>query len=427
MITFEKCSSLKGSIKVPADKSITHRAIILASMADGVSVIYNPLLSRDTEATINIMQNLGVNIANERSRLLISSEGYQKFKEPYGVLNCDNSGTTARLVLGLLSPMKFFSTLAGDPSLHRRPMDRIINPLRKMGATIYGKKENSLLPACIVPSKMSAISIEAEHKSAQVKSGILLAAAQIEGITTYTEKTLTRDHTEKMMPLFGVDIESKDGVTKINGGKPMKQTQLTIPADFSSAAFYIGAGMIFDDSEIIIENCGLNPTRTGLLTALESLGVMIETELTDTSYEQIGNIKVKPAKIKGGRVDGDVVANMIDEIPVLAMLGLFGESPLEIRDAKELRVKESDRISALVNNFKALGANVEEFEDGLKIYPLEKEPEKATLLAYDDHRIAMVNIILAKKFGVKVLLDNVISIEVSYPNFIGDLLSLEVK
>ena len=427
MITFEKCSSLQGNIKVPADKSMTHRAIILASMADGVSVINNPLISRDTEATINIMQELGVNIANERSRLLISSEGYHKFKEPYGVLNCDNSGTTARLCLGVLAPMKFFSSVAGDPSLHRRPMDRIINPLRKMGANIFGKKENTLLPACVVPANMHGATIEAEHKSAQVKSGVLLAAAQIEGETTYTEKTLTRDHTEKMMPLFGVDIESKDGVTKIKGGKPLNQAQLTIPADFSSAAFYIGAGMIFDNSDIVIENCGLNPTRTGLLTALEHLGVKIETEITDTTYEQVGTIRVKPAKIKGGRIDGDLVANMIDEVPILAMLGLFGESPLEIRDAKELRVKESDRIAALVNNFKALGANIEEFEDGLKIYPLEKEPEKATLLAFDDHRISMVNIILAKKFGIKVLLDNVIAIEVSYPHFIGDLLTLEVK
>lgn len=426
MITFDKCKNFQGTIVVPADKSITHRAIIMASMADGVSSVYNPLLSRDTLATMKIMQQLGVNIANERSRLLISSEGVKNFHEPYNVLDCDNSGTTARLMMGVLSPSKFYSVITGDASLLRRPMGRVIKPLKQLGADIRGKKDNSLLPVTVLPSNMKAGRIESEVKSAQVKSAVLLAGIQLDGETEYVEKVSTRDHTERILPAFGGKIESNNGIIKVWGSE-LSPAKINVPSDFSSAAFYIGAGLIFEGSDILIENCGLNPSRTGLLTALKETGVDIEYEITDNEFEPVGRIHVKSAKIKGGVLKGDLIANMIDEIPVMAMIALFGEGPLEIRDAKELRVKESDRISAIINNFRNLGAEVEEFEDGLKIYPLKKEPEKAKLLAYDDHRISMVNIILAKKFGVNVMLDNVVSADVSYPEFIGDLLSLEVK
>ncbi len=415
MITFDKCKCFKGNIKVPADKSITHRAVIMGSMADGVTVVRNPLISRDTLATMKIMQQLGVNIVNETSRLLIHSEGVKNFKEPYDILNCDNSGTTARLVMGVLAPCSFYSVLSGDASLLRRPMARVINPLAKLGAVIKAKDNNKLLPATILPADMKAGEITAETKSAQVKSAVLLAGVQLEGAVSYIEKTATRDHTERMLQAFGIKCENNDGKITVHGGS-LQYTQLDVPADFSSAAFYIGAGLIFEGSEIVIENCGLNPSRTGLLNVLKDLGVDVKYEITSNEYEPIGR-----------KVSGDIIANMIDEIPVLAMIALFGEAPLEIRDAKELRVKESDRIAALINNFRELGAEIEEYEDGLKIYPLTKEPEKAKLLAYDDHRISMVNIILAKKFGIKVLMDNIASLDVSYPDFIGDLLSLEEK
>lgn len=426
MITFDKCKCFKGSINVPADKSITHRAIIMGSMADGVTVVRNPLISRDTLATMNIMQQLGVNIVNERSRLLIHSEGIKNFKEPYDVLNCDNSGTTARLVMGVLAPSKFYSVLTGDASLLRRPMARVIKPLSKLGACIQAKDNGNLLPATILAGNMQAGEITAETKSAQVKSAVLLAGAQLEGNTTYIETIPTRDHTERMLQTFGIKCENNNERITVYGGN-LHQAKVDVPADFSSAAFYIGAGIIFEGSEITIENCGLNPSRIGLLNVLKDLGVNIKYEINNNEYEPSGNIYVTSSKIKGGKVCGNIIANMIDEIPVLAMIALFGEAPLEIRDAKELRVKESDRIAAIINNFRALGAEIEEYEDGLKIYPLTKEPEKAKLLAYDDHRISMVNIILAKKFGVKVLMDNIASLDVSYPNFIGDLLSLEEK
>ena len=211
MITFDKCKCFKGNIKVPADKSITHRAVIMGSMADGVTVVRNPLISRDTLATMNIMQQLGVNIVNERSRLLIHSEGVKNFKEPYDILNCDNSGTTARLVMGVLAPNKFYSVLAGDASLLRRPMARVIEPLSKLGAVIKAKDNNNLLPATILPGNMKAGEIIAETKSAQVKSAVLLAGVQLEGAVTYVEKTPTRDHTERMLQAFGIKCENNNG------------------------------------------------------------------------------------------------------------------------------------------------------------------------------------------------------------------------
>lgn len=426
MITFDKCASFKGKITVPPDKSITHRAVIMASMADGVSVINNPLISRDTAATMNIMQQLGVNIVNEKSRLLVHSDGYKNFKEPNDILNCDNSGTTARLMAGVLAPSGFYSVISGDPSLLRRPMDRAILPLKRLGADIRGKKGDTRLPVTVLPAKMKGGEIKSEVKSAQVKSAVLLAGVQLENETSYIETAETRDHTERMFKLFGADIE-KQGNKIITRGSEMKQAKVTVPADFSSAAFFIGAGLMFNNSEIEIENCGLNPTRTGFLTALKELGVNIEYDIKENDGEPLGDIFIKSSLIKGGKISGDIIANMIDEVPMLAALALFGSSPLEIRDAAELRIKESDRITAVINNFRALGADIEEYDDGMKIYPLEKEPKKAKLLSYDDHRIAMINIILAKKFGINVMLDNIDAIDVSYPNFIDDLLSLEEK
>ncbi len=426
MITFDKCKYFKGSVSVPGDKSITHRAIIMGAMADGVSVVKNPLLSRDTLATMNVVQQLGVSVVNERSRLLIHSDGVQNFRESYDILNCYNSGTTARLMTGVLAPSSIYSVLSGDASLLRRPMDRVINPLNQLGADIRSKAGNTLLPATISPSKMKSQEIVSTVNSAQVKSAMLLAGVQLEGGLSYIEKTPTRDHTERMLAAYGIKTENNNGKVTVYEGK-LSQGKIDVPSDFSSAAFFIGAGLIFEGSEIVIENCGLNPSRTGLLTALKQLGVEVQTEITSDEVEPIGNIYIKSGRIKGGKINGDIIANMIDEIPILAMTGLFGEAPLEIRDAKELRVKESDRITAIINNFKALGAEIEEFDDGLKIYPLRSEPSRATLLAYDDHRISMINIILAKKFGVKILLDNIASLDVSYPDFIGDLLSLEEK
>lgn len=427
MITFDKCKSFKGRLTVPADKSITHRCIIMAAMADAVSTINNPLLSRDTQATIGAISQLGASVVNEKSRLLIHSDGYHKFREPADVINCDNSGTTARLMTGLLAPAHFYSSFTGDGSLRRRPMGRVVEPLKKFGANIVGRQNGTLLPISILPSSLKAQTIESTKPSAQIKTAVILTGLQLREETIYIEQTPTRDHTERMLPHFGADIKVDNEKIIVNGGKTLNGVKCFIPGDFSSAAFFIAAGLIFENSEIEIESCGLNPSRTGFLTVLKQMGVNIDCEITDSKFEPFGNISVRSQSIKGGIISGSITANLIDEIPILALLGLFAENPIEIRDATELRVKESDRIAAIAQNFKALGADVEEFPDGLKIYPLKKEINKCVLKSFDDHRICMINILLAKKFGIKVMLDDVTPLDVSFPNFIAEVLDLEIR
>ncbi len=428
MITFEQCRSFKGEITVPSDKSITHRAIIMSAMANGVSVVRNPLISRDTMATLDAFRLVGADIVKESDRFLISSGGWKTFKEPRDVIDCLNSGTTARLLAGVFAPQPFYTVMTGDNSLKRRPMDRVIKPLSKLGAEIRGRAGDTLLPVSVLPSsRMAPAGIMAETKSAQVKSAVLLAAAQIEGITEYSEKTPTRDHTERMLSGFGADVSSRDGVITVSGGREMTPAECFVPGDFSSAAFFIAAALAFEGSEIIIKNCGLNPSRTGFLTVLKGMGADIETEITRADPEPIGDIRVKYSECSGGRVSGDIVANMIDEVPSLAMLGLFSSNPVEIRDAAELRVKESDRIAAVAENFRALGAEVEEYPDGLKVWPFKGDACKGILKSFDDHRICMINILLGKKFGVKALLDNVDPLDVSFPDFISWVMALEQK
>ncbi len=429
MITFDKCRSFKGEVEIPADKSITHRAIILSAMTDGVSLVKNPLISRDTIATLDAFAAVGVDIVRESDRFLISSNGYRNFKEPYDVIDCQNSGTTARLLSGVFAPQNFYTVLTGDNALKRRPMDRVIKPLTKMGANITAKKSNTLLPMTINPSQnMKAMLLEAEVKSAQVKSAILLAASQIEGKTTYKENVATRNHTENILASYGADITADNGIITINGGKNFNANEIVVPADFSSAAFFIIAALIFEKSEVTIKNVGLNPTRTGLLTVLKNFGIDIEIETLDNGNEPMGNLYIKHSSSLGGKVSGDIIANVIDEIPLIALLGLYSKNPVEIRDAKELRVKESDRISAIVENFRAIGAEIEEFDDGLIIHPLTASPsKKAILKSFDDHRICMINILLAKKYGVTVMLDNIDPLDVSFPDFIGWVTALEEK
>ncbi len=425
MITFEKAAKFIGEIEVPTDKSITHRALILGSMTDGVTLINKPLLSTDTLATLNAFEYIGVDIMNEVTRFTVRSDGYRKFKEPINVINCMNSGTTTRLLSGVLSPSKYTSILTGDMSLIKRPMNRVIKPLSKMGADIRARDNDNFLPMTIHPSKMFSATIESEVNSAQVKSAVLLAGLQLEGESTYIEKVETRDHTENMLKRFGADLAVNGNNITVKGMSSLSAQSLTIPGDFSSAAYYIALALIFEGSEITVKNVGLNKTRTGLITLLESLGIVIDIDLKEDNFEPYGDIRIKHQKLKGGVITGDIIANMIDEIPVLAVSALFGEAPVEIRNAKELRVKESDRISAIVSNFKALGAEIEEFDDGMKIYPLEKVNKGVKLKSYRDHRIAMINIILAKKFGVDILLDDIGCLDVSYPEFIVDIMNLE--
>ncbi|MGB9730998.1 MULTISPECIES: 3-phosphoshikimate 1-carboxyvinyltransferase [Calditerrivibrio] len=425
MVSFDRIATLKGSVTVPPDKSITHRAFIFSGMAEGRSVVLNPLMSRDTIATMNAMKAVGVEFIKIDNGFEIVSKGYRGFNEPHDVINCENSGTTARLITGLFAPSGRFVVLTGDNSLRRRPMDRVKRPLQTMGADIRLRSDR-FLPMAILPSKMHPADVMAEVSSAQVKSAVILSGLQLDGYTSYTEKEITRNHTETMLRDFGADIMVEGKKITVRGGKNLTPQKATVPGDFSSAAFFIGAAIMFEGSEIEIRSVGLNPTRTGLLTVLKDMGVQIETELTNSSAEPMGNIFLKNGRLKGGKISGEIIPNIIDEIPMLAILGLFAESPLEIRGAEELRVKESDRIKSVVENISALGGEVEEYADGLKVYPLKKLKDKDIVLkSFDDHRIAMVNILLSKRFG-NIFIDEISAIDVSFPDFLEKLKDIEV-
>jgi 3-phosphoshikimate 1-carboxyvinyltransferase len=306
-------------------------------------------------------------------------------------------------------------------------MKRVIKPLSLMGSRMEAASNGTLLPLTILPSKMHGADITGETKSAQVKSAVLLAAAQIEGHTTYTEPASTRNHSEIMLKNFGADISVNGKTVIVNGGRPLTGTDAAVPGDFSSAAFFIGAALIFEGADITITNVGLNETRTGLLTALSAFGVKFELNYYENTIEPMGDIHIKHQSFRGGKVDGELIANLIDELPLLAFLGLFADSPVEIRDAHELRVKESDRIAATLYNLNQLGAEAEEFEDGMKIYPLKKEPVQAHLRSFFDHRIAMLSILMCKRFGEKVSVDEIQSVDVSFPNFVSILEEIENK
>ncbi|MCX8085059.1 MAG: 3-phosphoshikimate 1-carboxyvinyltransferase [Calditerrivibrio sp.] len=424
-VTFDKVYTLKGSVTVPSDKSITHRAFIFSAMATGISEVLTPLMSRDTIATMNAMMAAGVEFKKIENGFKICSKGYKHFQEPSDVINCENSGTTSRLITGVFAPRSKYIVLTGDSSLRRRPMDRVKKPLSEMGADIRLRADR-FLPMTILPAKMYPADIVATVNSAQVKSAVLIAGLQLEGYTSYTEKETTRNHTETMLRDFGVDISVDGKKITVKGPEELYPQKLIVPGDFSSAAFFLGASIMFEHSEIEIKGVGLNPTRTGFLKILQELGAYIEVNYTDSKAEPTGNIFIKHKRLKGGKVSGEIIPNIIDEIPILATLGLFSEAPLEIRDAEELRVKESDRIKSIVYNIQAIGGEVEEYPDGLKVYPL-KELKKGDILlkSFDDHRIAMINILLAKRFG-NISIDEIDAIDVSFPDFLDKIKSLEV-
>lgn len=429
MVNFERVKSLRGVIEVPADKSITHRAIFFSSMAIGESIIYNPLKSEDTLATISIMQKLGIDISIEEKKIIVYSHGYKSFVEPDNVLDCKNSGTTTRLLFGLLSPQKKYFVITGDDSLRKRPVDRVIIPLTTLGAKIFARMGNRLLPSTIMQAQMCSGKVVQTVASAQVKSAIILSGIQIEGEVIYEEKIATRNHSELLAPAYGVDIRSEKGNIIVKGGKDLTKYNFTIPGDFSSAAFYLAAALIFENSLITIKNVGLNSTRTGFLNILKIMGAKIHIDYKRSDLEPVGDISIENSLLNGVRVDGEIIPNIIDELPLVATLGLICSDFVEVRDAKELRVKESDRIKALAYNIRALGGRFDEYEDGFRVYPLvrEKYDKDIYLKSFSDHRIAMINILLAKKFGDRVFVDDISSINVSNPEYLSILMKLEER
>jgi len=425
MNKFEKVTSIKGTVRVPPDKSISHRSFMFLAMAKGRGRVIDPLLSADTKATMAAMRAVGVEFEETVNGYVITSEGYQNFKEPNDVIDCMNSGTSARLLTGVFAPTNKYFVLTGDDSLRKRPMDRVINPLSEMGAKFAARDGNSFLPMTILPSVTKPIDMIATTKSAQVKSAILLAGVQTEGITTYTEKAVTRNHTEIMLSALGANLKVDGLKISVEGAADLRSMDIVVPGDFSSAAFFLGGALMFDKSELILENVGLNPTRSGMLKALSEMGVKYEIDSERGDAEKLGDICISSQSFDGCTIEGDIIANMIDELPMMATLGLFANSPVTIKNAKELRVKESDRIETTLYNLRQLGAEVEEYEDGMKVYPIKSVNTDAKLKSFGDHRIAMISIMLAKRFGGNITVDDINCVDVSFPTFIETFKSLE--
>lgn len=415
-----KKPSLKGSIQVPGDKSISHRAIMFGSMASGTTTVKGFLMGDDCLSTISCFQKLGVKIDITDEVVTIQSEGEDAWKEPSEVLDTGNSGTTTRLMLGLLAGTSFHSVLAGDESIAKRPMKRIINPLREMGADIRGRMDGQYTPLAVQGTALKAIDYTLPVASAQVKSAILLAALKAEGKTVIHEPIASRDHTEIMLEHFGATITRENQLIKLEGGQKLTAADVQVPGDISSAAFMIGAALITEDSKVTLKNVGINPTRTGILDVIEKMGASFELEENDTEGERSADVTVYSSKLKGTEIGGELIPRLIDEIPLIALIATQAEGTTIIKDAEELRVKETDRIAAVVKELSKMGANIEATEDGMII----QGPTALTgaeMTSYGDHRLGMMAAIGALAASGEVVIDDPECISISYPNFFEHL------
>ncbi len=413
----EPRKSLKGTILVPGDKSISHRSIMFGAIADGMTEANHFLPSADCLSTISCFQKMGVEIERTNDHVLIHGKGLHGLKEPASVLDAGNSGTTTRLISGILAGQSFSSELTGDASIQKRPMGRILTPLKQMNANIYSKNQNDCAPLCIEPSHLHGIHYESPVASAQVKSCILLAGLFADAPTTVTEPTLSRNHTELMLQGFGVKLEAKGKTCTIFPEQHLHGQHIEIPGDISSAAYFIAAGLLVKDSELLIKNVGINPTRAGILKIVKAMGASIEEQnVRFVSGEPVCDLYVTTCeKLHATEISGE-------DIPTLAVMAATAEGTTVIKDAKELKVKESDRILSVVKNLNAIGVDATATEDGMIIHG--GEIKGGTVDCVADHRIAMSFAIagLASKEGVTLKGGECVNI--SYPMFYEDLAKL---
>jgi 3-phosphoshikimate 1-carboxyvinyltransferase len=413
--------SLQGRIRVPGDKSISHRALMLGAIAEGETQIQGLLLGEDPRSTAACFRALGAEISDLNTELVtVKGIGLGNFQEPINVLDAGNSGTTMRLMLGLLAshPGRFF-TVTGDSSLRSRPMSRVVKPLQQMGAQIWGRKGNTLAPLAIQGQALQPIHYHSPIASAQVKSCILLAGLNTEGQTTVTEPALSRDHSERMLRAYGAElsIDPDTNSVTITGGAKLYGQTVIVPGDISSAAFWLVAGAIVPGSDLVVENVGVNPTRTGILEALELMGADIQLEnQREVAGEPVADIRVRSGGLKSCTIAGDIIPRLIDEIPILAVAAAFAEGTTIIRDAEELRVKESDRITVMAQQLNKMGAKISELPDGMEITggtPLVG----AEVDSHTDHRIAMSLAIAALNAIGTTTIHRAEAAAISYPNF----------
>jgi 3-phosphoshikimate 1-carboxyvinyltransferase len=421
----ETTENLRGKLQVPGDKSISHRALMLGALAAGETIIQGLLLGEDPRSTADCFRALGAEISELNTQeVRVQGIGLGNLQEPIDVLNAGNSGTTLRLMLGILaSHADRYFTVTGDSSLRSRPMSRVVKPLQQMGASIWGRKQDSLAPLAIKGQVLKPIHYQSPIASAQVKSCILLAGLMTEGQTTVTEPALSRDHSERMLRAFGAKITVDPETLSATVTGPAKLTGQTVivPGDISSAAFWLVAGAIVPGSDLTIENVGVNPTRTGVLEVLQAMGAEIQLENPrEVAGEPVADLHVRYSRLKATRIAGEIIPRLIDEIPILAVAAAFAEGTTVIQDAEELRVKESDRITVMANQLNAMGAKVTELPDGLEVtggFPLVG----TEVDSFTDHRIAMSLAIAALNATGKTTIHRAEAASISYPDFVATL------
>ncbi|NOU55130.1 3-phosphoshikimate 1-carboxyvinyltransferase [Brevibacillus borstelensis] len=417
MLRVQRASQINGTVRVPGDKSISHRAVMFGALAEGTTSIEGFLPGADCLSTISCFRKLGIEIEQDKDRVTVHGQGWYGLQEPSQHLDVGNSGTTIRLMAGILATQPFHSVMEGDESIAKRPMRRVIGPLRQMGAKIDGRKDGEYTPLSIRGGELQGISYQSPVASAQIKSAILLAGMQANGVTSVTEPHLSRDHTERMLQAFGVKLV-RDGLTvSIKGGQKLKGRAIQVPGDISSAAYMIAAVMMVPGSSLLIENVGINPSRTGILDVVDRMGGKIERiNERVVNEEPVADLLVTYSELQGIEISGDIIPRLIDEIPVIAVMATQAGGRTVIKDAEELKVKETDRIATVVSELSKLGAKIIATEDGMIIEG--PTPLKGAVIdSFGDHRIGMAMAIAGLAAEGETLIENDDAILVSFPGF----------
>ena len=419
----KKQTNLRGMLMVPGDKSISHRAVMFGSLAKGTTRISHFLEGADCLSTIACFRKMGIDIERNASEILVHGKGLHGLSAPDGILDVGNSGTTTRLISGILAGQNFISELDGDDSIRTRPMKRIMTPLTSMSADIVSKQDNGCVPLVSHGKTLHGIHYDSPVASAQVKSCVLLAGMYADGITSVTEPFLSRNHTEIMLNYFGAKVTSEGTTASIVPEPTLNGREIQVPGDISSAAYFIAAGLLTPGSEILLKNVGINPTRAGILKVCMDMGADITLFNESTEGEPTADLLIRTSSLKGTTIEGGIIPTLIDEIPMIAVMAAFADGTTVIRDARELKVKESDRITVMVDNLKRMGADIEGTEDGMIIHggrPLHG----ATIDSHLDHRVAMSFAVAGTICDGTVDILNGDCVKISYPEFYNDLYSL---
>ena len=419
----KKQTNLRGTLTGPGDKSISHRAVMFGSLAKGTTRISHFLEGADCLSTITCFRKMGIDIERNASEIMVHGNGLHGLSAPDSILDVGNSGTTTRLISGILAGQNFISELDGDDSIRTRPMKRIMTPLTSMGADIVSKQDNGCVPLVIHGKTLHGIHYDSPVASAQVKSCVLLAGMYADGITSVTEPFLSRNHTEIMLNYFGAKVTSEGTTASIVPEPTLNGREIQVPGDISSAAYFIAAGLLTPGSEILLKNVGINPTRAGILKVCMDMGADITLFNESTEGEPTADLLIRTSSLKGTTIEGGIIPTLIDEIPMIAVMAAFADGTTVIRDARELKVKESDRITVMVDNLKRMGADIEGTEDGMIIHggrPLHG----ATIDSHLDHRVAMSFAVAGTICDGTVDILNGDCVKISYPEFYNDLYSL---